>query len=367
MEEIRNFIPVDKTLDGVWVSNIQCLDDNSPFFVLKIHTECDGNTTFTLSDDSPYLAYAFSSSSSKQIAQEEFPFGRDSIYVVWSNENLKEPSPELNYMFRQTAGSFSSVLGTKATIGGNAALGDLTSSIVGLAMNAIADAIFTPSKRAYLLQMKMRKINNRQIEADIFSTKFKVKGDNQPKITEDEWKALFIRIEPEDNMYWYNNIGMPISPFKLEKNEAKVFRKKNKYPKVLVNYKKIKIFNSMQYCKALYQNEKRIFEQGDTLSNILRLYNKNIIPVAGIIYEDSTSVIVKDVVDGFPADWAGIKKKDIITHIDGYAINNPKQFVRLIERKNPFDKVTLTIKRSKKIMEIPLELYFYKEPENTNL
>ena len=204
LEEIRNYIPVDKTIDGVWVSSICSTYLGYPYFVLKIRTDGRGETTFTLLDRSEYLAYTSSvwSPWGKQTAQEEFVFNTDSIYAAWSNEDMKKPSPELNCMFRQTAGTFASVLGTKATIEGNAALGNLTSSIVGLGVDAIADAIFTPSKRAYFLQMKMRKLNDRQIEADVFSTKLKVKGDSKHKLTNDKWKALFTKIEPEDSLFW---------------------------------------------------------------------------------------------------------------------------------------------------------------------
>lgn len=360
LEEIRNYIPVDKTIDGVWVSNINRISDGVPFFVLNIYTDESGKTTFILSNKSDYLPYAYSLYADNQTAQEEFVFKTDSIYALWSNEDLKKPSPELNSMFRQTAGTFASALGTKAAIEGNAALGNLTSSIVGLGVDAIADAIFTPSKRAYLLQMKMRKINDRQIEADIFSTKMKVKGDNKPKLTDDKWHTVFIRVEPEDSLYWYNGVGMPISPFDMPKEEAKAFRKKYKYPKALLNYGKMKTFNNMQFCKALLRNERRILEQGDTLSNLMRLHDQNIYPVAGIIFQDEKSNVVKEVYDGFPADWAGIKKKDIITHIDGYEVNTYEQFKSIITRKKPFDTITLTIKRKKETMEIPLELYFIK-------
>ena len=52
LEEIRNYIPVDKTIDGVWVSNIRSNGESFPFFVLEIHTDERGETTFTLHNSS---------------------------------------------------------------------------------------------------------------------------------------------------------------------------------------------------------------------------------------------------------------------------------------------------------------------------
>lgn len=419
LEEIRNYVPVDKTIDGVWVSNIQKLYDKSPFFVLRIHTGHDGNTTFTLSDVSAYLSYAYSSDASKQIAQEEFAFDSDSIFAVWSNEDLKKPSAELNYMFRQTAGAFSSALGAKAAMGGNAITGSLTSGIVDLGMNALADAIFTPSKRAYLLQMKMRKINDRQIEADIFSTKLKVKGDNQPKVTEDKWHALFSKVEPEDSIFWADDLVNLISVFESSeeltaelateiqnelakylteeyKNLPKTVQQqvikelsdekirktlpeelRNKLPQRLSKEekknikkryglssmsdpKKIKAYNNLQFDKMHYINEAKLIRQGITVfSNIVNIHNSRITPFIGVICNENNTTVSK-IVKYSPADFAELKKGDIITHVDGYEIKTFQQFVRMIKRKKPFDKVTLTIKRKKETMTIPLELYFYK-------
>lgn len=423
LEEIRNYIPVDKTIDGVWVSNIRTIDSSLPFFVLKIRTDNDVNTTFTLTEASQYLSYAYSSYASKLNAQEEFVFNTDSIYVVWSNEDMKKPSPELNYMFRQTAGTFASALGTKATIEGNAALGNLTSSIVGLGVDAIANAIFTPSKRAYLLQIKMRKINDRQIEADIFSNKLKVKGDNQPKLTEDKWHALFTKVEPDDSMFWTNYSSL-ISlfelseelPIEIQKDLIKQLPKEydmkeipeeamkeiikelskekirkelpediqKKFPKILSKEEKknirkryglsiwsdpqkIKAFNDFQYDKMHYKNEEKLIMQGETdFSNIVNIHGSHITPVIGVIFDENSTAISK-VIKYTPADFAELKKEDIITHVNGYEVNTTEQFKHIITRKKPFDIVTLTIKRKKKTMEIPLELYFYKEQENTNL
>lgn len=424
LEEIRNYIPVDKTIDGVWVSDIWNTFSGYPYFVLEIHTDERGKTTFTLQARSEYLAYTSSAWSpwGKQTAQEEFVFNTDSIYAAWSNEDMKKPSPELNCMFRQTAGTFASVLGTKATIEGNAALGNLTSSIVGLGVDAIADAIFTPSKRAYFLQMKMRKLNDRQIEADVFSTKLKVKGDSKPKLTDDKWKALFTKIEPEDSLFWmyygtpdflfdnsevflkdiqdelmkelakYNvkesskeaqqEVAKLLSkekalkelPEDMQKRLPKTLSKedkkniKKKYGiKASSGYDELKAFNSFQYNKMYYKNEEKLIEQGETnLSNVVNIHNSHITPVIGVIFDENSTTISK-VIKYTPADFAELKKEDIITHVNGYEVNTAEQFKRIITRKKPFDTVTLTIKRKKKTMEIPLELYFCKEQENTNL
>lgn len=425
LEEIRNYIPVDKTIDGVWVSNIRSNGESFPFFVLEIHTDERGETTFTLQNSSKYIEYTSPiwSSWGKQTAQEEFVFKTDSIYAAWSNEDLKKPSPELNYMFRQTAGTFASALGTKALMEGGAVFGNLTSSLAGIGVNAIADAIFTPSKRAYFLQMKMRKLNDRQIEADVFSTKLKVKGDNKPNLTDDKWKALFTKIEPEDSLFWIhygtpdflfdNSVVFPkdlqdevmteLAKYngkelskeaqqEMEKllshemakllSEEKIIKElpediQKKLPKILSKEdkknimkkygikassvtEKVKAFNDFQYDKMFYKNEEKLIRQSETnLSNVVNIHNLRITPIIGVIFNENSTTINK-VIKYSPADFVELKKEDIITHVDGYEVNTYEQFKSIITRKKPFDTITLTIKRKKETMEIPLELYFIK-------
>lgn len=392
LEAIRNYIPMDKTIDGMWVSDIRDLGYGNPFFILNIHTNGDGITTFTLTENSQYLGYA--SFSGDQAAQEKLLFTADSVYVAWSNEDMKNPSPELNYIFRQTTGFCAGELGTKIVKNGGVALQNITSGLIGLGMDAIADAIFTPSKHVFFLQAKMCKVNGCQIEADISSTKLYVKGDKEPKLTEDNWHTLFTKVENEDSLFWVNYMGKPFFVSELSedlladilekvnrdgaekqvvteltedmqrsiyKSFVKEDRKaiKKKYGISMLKPDKIKALNLMQYRKMCYKNEEKLIKQGETaLSDIINLHNHNTIPMIGILFNDSTT-IVSSVAKYSPADFAGVIKNDKVTHVDGYEVKTSEQIIRLIRRKKPYDTATLTIKRKKKVMEIPLEIDVY--------
>ena len=62
------------------------------------------------------------------------------------------------------------------------------------------------------------------------------------------------------------------------------------------------------------------------------------------------------IVAGSPAEKAGLKEKDIITKVDGIEIDDKHSLTSLINRKAVGDKVTLTIVRDGKTMEVHLQL-----------
>ncbi|MCP5505805.1 MAG: DegQ family serine endoprotease [Chlamydiales bacterium] len=72
---------------------------------------------------------------------------------------------------------------------------------------------------------------------------------------------------------------------------------------------------------------------------------------------DSTQgALIVDVVEGSPAEQAGIKQGDIVTKMNGYPIKNPGQLRNDVVLLPPGTKVDLTINRNGKIMSIPVIL-----------
>ena len=62
------------------------------------------------------------------------------------------------------------------------------------------------------------------------------------------------------------------------------------------------------------------------------------------------------VIQGTPAQKAGLKRDDIILEFNGQKITTKDSLVRIIQRYNPGDKVVLTILRDGKKLEIPVVL-----------
>ncbi len=62
------------------------------------------------------------------------------------------------------------------------------------------------------------------------------------------------------------------------------------------------------------------------------------------------------VIPGGPADKAGVKEGDVITHIDGVVLNEKRSLVSALSSKQPGDTVKLTINRDGKKLTLPVEL-----------
>ncbi|MCD6115919.1 Do family serine endopeptidase [bacterium] len=67
-------------------------------------------------------------------------------------------------------------------------------------------------------------------------------------------------------------------------------------------------------------------------------------------------VYVDQVVDGSPAQKAGLKPLDIITKLDGKEVSQGNEIQSTIALKNPGDTITLTILRDGKIMNVKVKL-----------
>lgn len=362
LEEIRNYVPVDRTIDGVWVSNLRDLDYNLPYFMLEVKSASKGIPVFTLKNKTGFLNWL----AKPVLAQEEFAFTNDSIYVVFSNEDLRQPSPFLNEILRTSGNTYSTIVGMKTAMStGSSILGDISGRAMSMAVDAVANSIFAPRKYSYLLEIKFRKVNDWQMEADVALHDVKVKGDNEPKYGNREYHTLFTKIKSEDNWYWYDEYGHILTMLEQSGKEYDVFKKEHKCPAGWWMYdwsnpkKTIGYFNWFQTAKMEYLTEERLIREGVTISDSVNWHNKELQPILGVKFEEDSSVLkISKVAKAYPAERAGIEKGDIVTHIDGYQITTVQQFYDLINSKQPCDKVVITLLRKNKKRDIAVELAF---------
>jgi len=70
----------------------------------------------------------------------------------------------------------------------------------------------------------------------------------------------------------------------------------------------------------------------------------------------SEGALVVQVEPYSPADDAGLRRGDIIEHVDESKIEEPSEIATHIRKKKICDKITITINRNGKIIEIPIQL-----------
>lgn len=82
----------------------------------------------------------------------------------------------------------------------------------------------------------------------------------------------------------------------------------------------------------------------------------------GIITETiNNELVVKSLREGFPAELAGVKRGDIIVSIDGKIFTTYKEFISLMNNKQPGDHVLLAINRNSKQVKFDIEPRVLKE------
>ena len=74
------------------------------------------------------------------------------------------------------------------------------------------------------------------------------------------------------------------------------------------------------------------------------------------LQEDGRGFLIQEVLDDSPADKAGLKAKDVILKIDGTEPTSLKEFISILELKQPGDEVTLDILRDGKEEKVKVTL-----------
>lgn len=374
LQYMRDYIPPHNSISGTWIANLCDISNGYPVFIMDIMPPDNprkGNATYKLRrGHAVEIGYGYGSvfKDSTLIAQDVLSFANDSIYCIWSSESLKVPSPELNMLFRSSGMTFSNALSQKLIIEGG---GDLASSLTGGIMdglvnagvNAIADAIFNPSKKSILLQVKMRKLNDRVMEGDIYFSGLKMKSGAVQQRDSTTYHTVFTKVEPSDSLFFWN-FGRVIPVIENQELTPHHIRQKYSWKKApgtsVLAYEDNSSFNRLQFAKQLYLTQKRsekeyIGEEGTKCPHLI-----DIKPVLGLNWHEKApkvdnGIIIGKPSKGFPAHLAGLKKGDCITHIDGFPVNTWDELKAIVSRCTPYENIELTYIRGKKASTILIQ------------
>lgn len=105
-----------------------------------------------------------------------------------------------------------------------------------------------------------------------------------------------------------------------------------------------------------------ILEYGDVQKGILGIKGGTLSENAAkeLELDFIRGVYVSEVTNDSGADKAGIKKGDIVTNIDGVAINKFEDLAAYINTKRPNDVLNVTVQRKRKQFTLPVELTLYQ-------
>jgi serine protease DegQ len=72
--------------------------------------------------------------------------------------------------------------------------------------------------------------------------------------------------------------------------------------------------------------------------------------------KDTTGVLISGVLEGGPADKAGMKPGDVLTQVNGQAVNDVATLLNRIAQTNPGDEAKVTLLRKGKEMNIRIQV-----------
>lgn len=376
LEQIRNYVPMSKRLDGIWISDLDWTADGLPAYVLIF----DGPRPRL--DIGGYAASCLAQFSTWGNLKDEGPtfvqsvedLNDEKVYMAWSNEKLKVPNQKVAQGVSQAAGDMAySVFGDGVSTLINSAGGDFVGNAVGnafgnVASSLVSDAVaslFAPSKKIYVMEMELKKNNDKELIATAHRKNIKIGKNGVPSVQEYTDHIKFIRYNPESGVFFYDYLWQKFLPGKgiLKKGSdthpafettLTQYSEVNPLDNSVVN------FNDQQLKKQLFLNHLEMTAEEKAYSIFSQITIER--PYLGLVSPPDKQkkvekgVYIYDVDQKSPAYIFGVRSEDVLLEIDGYEMNNMQQVQQYLESLQPYDWVTLLIKRGKKTKTINVEL-----------
>lgn len=381
LEEIRNYLPVSKRIDGVWVSDVINYDVgfggvySAPLFVLniaegKIKMENIGIAEFL----APSIRNDFNTNYIETYAQNIVDLRNEKIYAMWATERLKIPNQSIALSLGQKAGDIATEVtqGITRDIIGNIG-GDILGGFTGNIISNAVMGMYAPSKKIFIVEMEIEYINYYELVASVQIQKITIDGRGNPVTQKDRYNVLFSKYNILSGVFYgcpgqhqhkytpgYGGIkeGNAHGNFNMIKKYEEVF-KHNGVKTTSKNFQRS--FNKHQNKKLIYFNEQMMLSDGVQMSNSLSHLNtsSSYMGIESRQNTDANSVYVYDVHMDSPAYMFGLKKGDYILNIDGFEMKSYEQLANYIYYSHhPYDWITVHVKRGKKEMNITLELSY---------
>lgn len=258
IENIRNYIPADKGLEGYWVSD--ALSETMkggglntieiPKYIITAKEE-NGKPYFTITSNSPFLwgtcittKLLFSDTYLQpQKSQKLYAFTRDSISVTWSSDKLKNYDAELVGLSREatrtTAALASASLAQRNKHSfAERLVGNLAVSAAEVGINSLIDTWTAPTKKVYVLQGFFRKGNDNIYIGDMRYVQVLAKEGQIPKTFEDTEKISLLRWTKESGVIFMSFKGYPLTPYEtsntsIKKQKEQIEKQKKKNEKII--------------------------------------------------------------------------------------------------------------------------------------
>ena len=237
LDEMRKPVTSLKNLDGWWVSDMLydkkewygALDGgilgHTPKYILKIN-ELSGNTDFWLERRSAFNTRICNKTrgwvwdATDDIKSKiVMPYASDSICVIWSSEDLKNFNADIAQSLRQVTATIGATIAGEVNqrykySSSEKIATDMLVDLGETAINAIFDAIFTPSKKIFVLQARLKKVNDNLLTGKLYFRQTKVKAGEEFKWEKYVDTISLLRWKPEyDVVFMGKDKEYPVMPY----------------------------------------------------------------------------------------------------------------------------------------------------------
>lgn len=388
---IRHLVPLSKDLDGIWVSSFAD-SYNRPYFIMHVK---DGR--FTMSTQSAYVeAMSHNASMMYIYAQSVEDIGTNSTYLSFCSESMRNPSPEI---YQLVAGVKNTLMeATYTQMMNQAAKGNMVeqlgtnfaAGLINMGMDALINEMMTPSKKIYVTEMCVHKANPDELYVECNLRYVYMKGNNEPQIQDENCMFKFLRWTPQSRVY-FSTIAetstqttvRPIWPGNFQKYSEKELRNlkndknwdfRNDYL-FLERTRAFNAYNSLMLKKLIYQTEQEAMNQGYSLPPGDE--NFEMVATIGVDLmsesekeeflrkekmQTTKGVVIKNIDMNMPAMIFGLKRGDIITHLNGYEMNSAAEATNFVQGLTPYDNIQISYLHNGKPTEKSVVLTYILKP-----
>lgn len=416
LEEISDSKHYLKNLDGLWVADDLFWYGGKKNRIRasfpKNRTDIFANIKYDLNADTLSICIDGRSNISAEIGldmdknkpivntpQIIIPFASDSLYILWSSDKINRNSPEFAPLFRgavtSAAASVSAEFAQKNKYNfGEQLLSGVLTSAAEVALNSIISSLFTPTKRIYVLEARL-KVENDYLLTGTLKYMYKwIAADGL--IYEDKKmysNVKMVRWLPESKViFTYSWIAPVFHPLQEKEFGEYLVEGKHKINKKM----KLKQFTDYlqgrgyryAYCKDKIGEMKSLSRKSVIAYNNdqykwLQLYNDsllksrgykgryaipdNAVPYVGIQFIDLTEKILKknnidygvyveSVEEKSPAYLAGLKEKDIILRVNNTNIKSKTELMSIIRSTKLGEWMLIKVLRKKEMLDLNLRV-----------
>ena len=381
----RRYLLSSKKSNDRNMTQLSCSDKQSPDILLNVDMDNKTDTAFVkickysfirndISLDSGINYWSKKKDLESQCVRF---FSSDSLYVLWSSEKINRNGVDITPFLRgavsATAATISAELAQKNIYNFSERLaGNMTTSLGEIGLNAMISSIFTPSKKMYTLEARLKIHNDFLLTGMLIYNLVKVNEAGQV-ITHNRFTThvRLVKWLPQSNFVFIRNYNYsPLMHYDLnnQKTLQKEF-KKNKNTRYAYSKKRYRAYNHQQYKWMEIYNDSIMRTQGQQFA---LKHRKGIgISIKEFSYKikefgakdikrfesiGNRGVYLQNVFANEAGDEAGLKVGDIITDINGNIINNKGDYVNILSNHNIGDWLNIKVLRGKKELIIPVRM-----------